>query len=53
MDKLHNNGISVILATPSGAKPAWLAQKYPEVLRVDENGIRNEFGVRHNYCFDC
>ena len=50
MDKLHENGISAILATPSGARPPWLAQKYPEVLRVEENGIRNEFGVRHNHC---
>ncbi len=50
LDKLHENGISAILATPSGARPPWLAQKYPEVLRVDENGIRNEFGVRHNHC---
>lgn len=50
MDKLHANGISVILATPSGARPPWLAQKYPEVLRVEESGIRNEFGVRHNHC---
>ncbi len=50
MDKLYENGIGAILATPSGARPAWLAQKYPEVLRVEENGIRNEFGVRHNHC---
>lgn len=50
MDKLHENGIGAILATPSGARPAWLAQKYPEVLRVEESGIRNEYGVRHNHC---
>lgn len=50
LDKLHENGKDVILATPSGARPAWLAQKYPEVLRVEENGIRNEYGVRHNHC---
>lgn len=50
MDLMHENGIGVILATPSGARPAWLAQKYPEVLRVEENGIRNEYGVRHNHC---
>ena len=50
MDKLYENGIDVILATPSGARPPWLAQKYPEVLRVEESGIRNEFGVRHNHC---
>ena len=50
LDKLHENGKEVILATPSGARPTWLAQKYPEVLRVEETGIRNEYGVRHNHC---
>lgn len=50
MDKCYENGVGVILATPSGARPAWLAQKYPEVLRVPESGIRNEYGVRHNHC---
>lgn len=50
LDKLYANGISVILSTPSGARPAWLSQKYPEVLRVEETGIRNEYGVRHNHC---
>jgi len=50
MDKMYENGIGVILATPSGARPAWLAEKYPEVLRVPESGIRNEYGVRHNHC---
>jgi len=50
MDKLYENGIGVILATPSGARPPWMAQRYPEVLRVEESGIRNEYGVRHNHC---
>lgn len=50
LDKLHANGVSAVLATPSGARPPWLAQKYPEVLRVEESGIRNEYGVRHNHC---
>lgn len=50
MDKLHQNGKKVILATPSGARPPWMAKKYPEVLRVAEDGIRNEYGVRHNHC---
>ena len=34
IDKLHKRGISTILATPSGARPKWMADKYPEVLRV-------------------
>ncbi|MCR5781451.1 MAG: beta-galactosidase, partial [Clostridia bacterium] len=50
LDKMLANGVSAILATPSGARPPWLAQKYPEVLRVEESGVRNEYGVRHNHC---
>ena len=50
LDKMHANGVSAILATPSGARPPWLAQKYPEVLRVEESGVRNDYGVRHNHC---
>lgn len=50
LDKMHENGIKAVLATPSGARPPWLSQKYPEVLRVEESGIRNEYGVRHNHC---
>lgn len=50
LTKMHENGIKAVLATPSGARPPWMAQKYPEVLRVEETGIRNEFGVRHNHC---
>ncbi len=34
IDNLYANGISVLLATPSGARPAWMSAKYPEVLRV-------------------
>jgi beta-galactosidase len=51
IDKLYNNGIYVILATPSGARPAWMSQKYPEVLRVGANRVRNLHGMRHNHCF--
>ena len=35
MDNLYANGIYTILATPSGARPAWLDEKYPEAMRVD------------------
>ena len=34
IDRLYANGIYTVLATPSGARPQWLAQKYPEVLRT-------------------
>ena len=51
IDKLHKRGISTILATPSGARPKWMADKYPEVLRVDETRRRALFGFRHNHCY--
>ena len=51
IERLYKNGISVILATPSGARPVWMAQKYPEVLRVAANRQRNLYGARHNHCY--
>ncbi len=50
IDDIHANGGQVILATPSGARPAWLSQTYPEVLRVDERRVRQLHGGRHNHC---
>lgn len=50
LDRLHAAGVSVLLATPSGARPAWMSRKYPEVLRV-ENGRRNFHGGRENHCY--
>lgn len=51
VDRLYAKGISTILATPSGARPKWMADQYPEVLRVDESRHRNFFGGRHNHCY--
>lgn len=51
INKLYERGISVILATPSGSRPKWLADKYPEVLRVDAERRRALYGFRHNHCY--
>ena len=51
MDDLHSNGIYAVLATPSGARPAWLSAAYPEVLRVTPTRARNLHGLRHNHCY--
>ena len=51
IERLYAAGIFVDLATPSGARPAWLAYRYPEVRRVDENRVRQLFGTRHNHCY--
>lgn len=50
MDRLYENGIYTILATPTGARPAWLDEKYPSAMRCNEMGVRNRHGVRHNHC---
>lgn len=51
LDSFAENGIYAILATPSGARPAWMSEKYPEVLRVERNRVRNLHGFRHNHCY--
>ena len=51
IDKIYAAGGRVILATPSGARPRWLAEKYPEVLRVTEKGEKKKYGGRHNHCY--
>lgn len=50
MDMLCRNGIGAILATPSAAMPNWLAKKYPEVLRTDENYVRDIALMRTRHC---
>ena len=50
MNLMAENKMVAVLATPSGARPAWMSQKYPEVLRV--NALRQKMlhGERHNHC---
>lgn len=50
IDRLYKSGVHVCLATSTGAHPAWMARKYPDVLRVDVQGRKRRFGGRHNSC---
>lgn len=50
IDRLYKSGVYVCLATSTGAHPAWMARKYPDVLRVDVQGRKRRFGGRHNSC---
>ncbi|QSW36902.1 beta-galactosidase [Leclercia pneumoniae] len=50
IEKLYAAGIHIFLATPSGARPAWMSQKYPEVLRVGRDRVSALHGGRHNHC---
>lgn len=50
MDMVRENGLKVCLATSTGAHPAWMAKRYPDILRVDFEGRKHKFGARHNSC---
>jgi beta-galactosidase len=43
--------IYVVIGTPTAAPPAWLTSKYPDTLRVDEDGARAEHGNRQQASF--
>ena len=50
MEMVTKHNMKICMATSTGAHPAWLARKYPDILRTEFNGIRRKFGGRHNSC---
>lgn len=50
MEMLGKEEYDIVLATATGAMPAWLVKKYPEVARTDYEGRQHKFGHRHNAC---
>ncbi|MBX7254860.1 MAG: beta-galactosidase [Candidatus Hydrogenedentes bacterium] len=50
VDKLAEAGIATIMCTPSCTPPAWLTEKYPEVLVVSHAGVRARHGSRRHVC---
>lgn len=40
--------LKVILCTPTPTPPAWMAEKYPDIFLVGEDGRRREHGSRGN-----
>ena len=49
--RAEKGGKKLLLATPSGARPAWLGCGHPETCRVDAGGRRVPWGRRHNHCW--
>ncbi|PUB27610.1 beta-galactosidase [Promicromonospora sp. AC04] len=45
-------GLSIVMATSTGALPAWLSLRHPEVNRVDHQGRRMRHRERHNPCIN-
>jgi len=50
MDRLAENGIYACMATATASVPAWVDQKYPDVLTADESGVKRRHGNRHTFC---
>ncbi|MEN8906861.1 MAG: beta-galactosidase [Clostridiales bacterium] len=50
LERLWVNRIYVILSTPTSAQPAWMSNKYPEVLPVDIKGRKRTHGMRVFFC---
>ncbi len=50
IEKLWEANISIDLATATATPPAWLVREHPEMLPVNRDGIRLEFGSRQSYC---
>jgi beta-galactosidase len=42
-------GLKIVLGTPTATPPAWLIDKIPEILPVDEIGQIKKFGSRRHY----
>ena len=51
IDLAAKHHICVVLGTPTASPPAWLTEKYPQTLRIDENGVRDEHGNRQQFSF--
>ncbi|GAA4598520.1 beta-galactosidase [Actinoplanes octamycinicus] len=50
MDRLHDGGIKVALATPTASPPPWFTSAHPEGLPVTADGVRLSHGSRDTYC---
>lgn len=47
-----DNGISTVICTPTACPPAWLVEKHPEIMYVDNRGVTRPFGGRHHFCYN-
>jgi beta-galactosidase len=46
---LHDNGLAVVLGTPTAAPPAWLTFHHPDTVAIDANGRPVQHGNRCHY----
>lgn len=52
LDLCEKKGMKVIFGTPSATPPAWLTEKYPEVLNASMEGVLYRHGSRRHYNYN-
>ena len=52
LDLAEEMGMKVIFCTPTATPPAWLTEKYPEVLNADIQGNLFRHGMRRHYNYN-
>ena len=52
LDVVEQTDMKVIFCTPTATPPAWLTQKYPEVLQADQDGHIFYHGCRRHYNYN-
>lgn len=52
LDLCSEKGMKVIFGTPTATPPAWLTEKYPEVLNASKEGVLYRHGGRKHYNYN-
>ena len=52
LDLCEKKGMRVIFCTPTATPPAWLTDRYPEVLNARQDGVLYRHGARRHYNYN-
>lgn len=52
LETAQKTGMKVIFSTPTATPPAWLTEKYPEVLNARMDGVLYRHGMRRHYNYN-
>ncbi len=52
LDLCKKKGMHVIFCTPTATPPAWMTDKYPEVLNARQDGVLYRHGARRHYNYN-